>query len=177
MHLSNYIPAWGSAIAAWVTTEQDLRWLAPGTLPPLTGEKITAWKKAGGASLVGFGRGSELPIAYGELNPMKSEAGHFWIGHILVDPRLRGCGMGRLFVRKLLEEAFHRREAFRVSLVVFPENRAAIQCYQKCGFRMTGDEKHRFLPGGPRHRLLRFEAEPSVLSSNRQVRTRIPVEQ
>ncbi len=177
MHLSNYIPKWGDSIAAWVTSEQDLRWLAPGTLPPLTGDKINAWKKVGGAALVGFERSGELPVAYGELNPMRSEAGHFWIGHVLIDPQKRGLGVGRLFVRKLLEDAFCRQEARRVSLVVFPDNQPAVHCYQKCGFRIVGDESHRFLPGGPRHRLLRLEADPSVLNTNkRAARVQQPVE-
>jgi RimJ/RimL family protein N-acetyltransferase len=178
MHLSNYNTKWGDFIAAWVQSEQDLRWLAPGTLPPLTGEKISAWKKVGGWALVGFERAAVAPVAYGELNPMRSEAGHFWIGHVLIDPQKRGLGVGRLFVHKLLEEAFQRQEARRVSLVVFPDNQAAVHCYQKCGFRIVGDENHRFLPGGPRHRLLRLEAGPGVLHSNkRRVGARFPVEQ
>ena len=167
MHLSNYIPIWGNSIAAWATSDQDLRWLAPGTVPPLTGEKITAWKKAGGSSLVGFEAHAKFPVAYGELNPMRSEADHFWIGHVVVDPRSRGRGVGRLFVRKLLEEAFYQQHACRVSLVVFPENRAAMHCYRRCGFRIVGDERHQFLPGGPKHRLLRLEAGPGVLTSNK----------
>ena len=106
----------------------------PGTLPPLTGEKITAWKKAGGASLVGFEKHSEFPVAYGEINPMRSETDHFWIGHVVVDSQLRGRGVGRRFVRRLLEEAFHKQHARCVSLVVFPENQAAVHCYRRCGF-------------------------------------------
>ena len=170
LHLSNYLPAWGDAIAAWVMSDQDLRWLAPGTVPPLTGEKITAWKKPGGASLVGFEANAKFPVAYGELNPMQTEANHFWIGHVVVDSSSRGRGVGRLFVRKLLEEAFYRQEARRVSLVVFPENGAAVHCYQRCGFRIVGDERHRFLPGGPRHRLLRLEADSSVFTSKKSPR-------
>lgn len=167
MRLTPYTPTWGNLIASWVTSDLDLRWLAPGTVPPLSGEKITAWKKVGGASLVGFEGRSKVPVAYGEVNPMRTEAGHFWIGHIVVDPALRGCGLGRLFVHKLLEEAFHKQKAGRVSLVVFPENRAAVHCYERCGFRIVGDERHRFLPGGARHRLLRLEADPGVLTSYR----------
>jgi ribosomal protein S18 acetylase RimI-like enzyme len=165
MHLSTYKSAWGSLVAAWVTSEQDLLWLAPGTQGPLTGDKITAWKKVGGASLVGFEAHAKSPVVYGELNPMRSEADHFWIGHVVVDPRSRGRGIGRLFVRKLLEEAFTKQQARRVSLVVFPENRAAVSCYRRCGFCVVGDERHRFQPGGPKHRLLRFEAGPEVLTT------------
>ena len=167
MHLTSYTPIWGNSIAGWVTSEEDLRWLAPGTLPPLTAEKVTAWKKAGGASLVGFEEPSVFPVAYGELNPMQSEAEHFWLGHVVVDSRLRGRGVGRLFVQKLLEQAFSRQHARRVSLVVFPENQPAVHCYRRCGFRIVGEERHRFLPDGERHRLLRLEAGPGTIKSNK----------
>jgi|CXWL01.1.fsa_nt_gi RimJ/RimL family protein N-acetyltransferase len=163
MHLTNYLPVWGNSIAAWVHSDQDLRWLAPSTLPPLTGEKINAWRKAGGTSLVGFEKHSKFPVAYGEINPMRSDGGRFWIGHVVVDSQMRGRGVGRRFVRGLLEEAFHEQHARRVSLVVFPENRAAVHCYRHCGFRIVGDEHHQFLPDGPRHRLLRLEAGPGAL--------------
>ncbi len=175
MHLEPYTPAWGGLIAAWVKSEQDLRWLAPGTEPPLTGEKITAWKKPGGFSLVGFEGRSKYPLAYGELNPMRSDAGHFWIGHVIVDPQLRNCGVGRLFVGRILEVAFYKQRAQRVSLVVFPDNRPAICCYENCGFRIVGDESHRFQTGGPKHRLLRLEADPSALTTNKLSRQRTAV--
>ena len=35
-------------VARWVQTPQQLRLLAPGTGPPLTGTKVTRWKKPGG---------------------------------------------------------------------------------------------------------------------------------
>lgn len=163
MQFMPYLPVWGDLIAAWVKTEQDLHWLAPGTPPPLTGEKITSWKKSGGHSLVGFEKRGKFPVAYGELNPMRTDAAHLWIGHVVVDPQLRNCGIGREFVWGLLEEAFRKEKARRVSLVVFPENKPAVCCYQNCGFHIVGDESHRFQSGGLKYRLLRLEAEPSVL--------------
>lgn len=164
MILAAYKPKWGELVAQWVTTAVDARWLAPGTPPPLTGEKVNAWKKAGGSNYVGFQRNVFHPVAYGELNPMRLDSGHYWIGHVIVDPRVRGQGIGRAFVRKLLEDAFQHFHARRVSLVVFPENAAAIQCYRYCGFRVVGEERHKFKPDGEAQRLLRLEADPTVLN-------------
>jgi len=165
MELQPYNPIWGNLVAGWATSQEDAYWLAPGTVPPLTAEKVTAWKKPGGSSLVGFLEDSPFPVAYGELNPMQSEAAHFWLGHVIVEPALRGQGVGALFVRKILETAFSRQQARRVSLVVFPDNVGAIKCYRNCGFRIVGEEQHRCLPGGPRQRLLRLEANCSTISS------------
>jgi RimJ/RimL family protein N-acetyltransferase len=156
---------YGDLIASWVRTDEDLRWLAPGTPPPLTGPKIAGWRKPGGSSLVAFEGRSAYPVCYGELNPMRHEADHYWIGHVIVDPALRSCGIGKAFVRLLLSHAFGTRAARKVSLVVFPDNRAAIHCYESCGFRRVGDESHRFAPGGGPERLLRFEAGPAAIQS------------
>lgn len=164
MFIATYKPKWGDIVAQWVTSAEDAKWLAPGTPPPLTAEKVTAWKKSGGSSFVGFMKDYYLPVAYGELNPMRLDSGHYWVGHVIVDPSQRGRGIGRLFVRKLLEDAFHHLHARRVSLVVFPENTGAIRCYVNCGFRVVGEERHRFKPDAELHRLLRLEADPSVLN-------------
>lgn len=148
----------GELIASWVQSDSDLRLLAPGTVPPLTAEKIIGWKKPGGAAYLALEGRLSRPVGYGELNPMRLETRHFWIGHVIVEPLLRNCGIGRQFVRLLLSEAFDRRKAEKVSLVVFPENVSAIHCYESCGFERVGDELHRFASGGRKERLLRFEA-------------------
>ena len=168
MKLVPFTSLFGDLIATWVRCDDDLRWLAPGTLPPLTSEKIVAWKKPGGSAWMGFEGRSKNPVCYGELNPMRLEADHYWIGHVVVDPHLRSCGLGRKFVRLLLAEAFEARGAQKVSLVVFPQNLAAVHCYQSCGFELVGDESHRFTPGGVKERLLRLETRPPELRSGRR---------
>lgn len=168
MKLVPFTNPFGDRIASWVRSEEDLRWLAPGTSPPLTSAKIAAWTKPGGEAVLGFEGRSKDPLCYGELNPMRLEADHFWIGHIIVDPNLRGCGIGRQFVQMLLAQASGNHKARKVSLVVFPENQAAIHCYESCGFQLVGDECHRFAVGGPKERLLRFEARPSAFTPGKR---------
>jgi len=157
VHIRAFDATDAGPLARWVGTARDLRWLAPGTLPPLTPEKVLAWKKPGGRAYCLSTCDAPEPIGYGELNPMRGENGHWWLGHVIVRGDLRGQGIGHVFVRGLLDRAFHELNADRVSLIVFPGNVAAIGCYRRNGFNPVSDEYHRFEPGGSKHRLLRFE--------------------
>ncbi len=157
MRFAVFRPGFARTVAGWVRSREELRWLAPSTPAPLTAAKVEAWRRVGGEAFVFSQLRSAHPLAYGELNRMRHDVGHLWMGHVIVDPVHRGKGIGLRFVKRLLMEAFIRREAGRVSLVVFPGNRAAVQCYLAAGFCCTGDEHHRFIPGGPLQRLLRFE--------------------
>ena len=162
--LVRFDPSHAPHVAAWVETDQELHWLAPSTPPPLTAEKVIAWKHPGGTALVAVEPASRFhqslgaePVGYAELNPMKGDANrHLWIGHVVVAPQLRGGGIGRAFVRSLLAYAFGTLAANRITLVVFPENRSAIRCYQSVGFAIVQKERHRFGQSTTRHKLLRL---------------------
>jgi len=155
--LTPFQPWHSPTIARWVQTEQQLRWLAPSTHPPLTAEKILGWKKPGGSAFVLVKGGEESPLGYGEINPMRRGDEHVWLGHIIVRPNQRGRGMGSTLLRALLVEAFERRNATHVALIVFPDNLAALRCYRRVGFSLLGEEIHQFDGAGPTHRLLRLE--------------------
>ena len=159
LDLKPFDERFAGVVAGWVETEEELRWLAPSTEPPLNAPKVIAWKKPNGLRFV-LTRGDDpLPLGYAELNPMRRDAGHKWLGHVVVNPGCRGHGLGGVVVRTLLSYAFDRLFAERVSLIVFPDNTVAIQCYLGAGFTVLGEEHHRFNDAGPRHRLLRLQAE------------------
>ncbi len=144
-------------IARWADTPERLRLLAPGTDSPLTAEKVVGWVRPNGHALTLVRGGESRPIGYGELNPMRVERDHFWVGHVVLDPRERGRGLGRSFVRGLVSHGFDRLGAKKLSLIVFPENAPAIRCYRGVGFVQVGEEYHDFKRNGERSRLLRFE--------------------
>ena len=156
--LRAFDPRCAGLVVSWVRTPQELFHLAPKTAPPLTVAKVLGWRRPQGQPLLLWPAEGELPLGYAELNPMKSDSRHLWLGHVVLDPRCRGKGEGRRFVQALLRWGEEELGARRVSLVVFPDNQAAVACYLKAGFSLRGDEYHRFEPDGPRHRLLRFEA-------------------
>lgn len=159
--LADFEAKQANTILGWVTSPQLLRWVAPSTSAPLTIEKIIQWKKPRGEAYVLLGpddqpSGETIPLGYGELNPMRYEPDHLWLGHIIVSPEARGCGLGKLLVQKLLEQSITRHRATIISLIVFPENIDAIACYKSVGFRLLREESHRF-GQGPLHRLLRLQ--------------------
>ena len=115
------------------------------------------WKKPGGSAFVLVKGGDGSPRGYGEINLMRGGGEYLWLGHVVVRPDQRGRGLGSTLLRALLVEAFERRNATRVALIVFPENLAALRCYRRVGFSLSGEEHHQFSDGGPTHRLLRLE--------------------
>jgi len=123
------------------------------------------WNKSGGEAYVLVKHGEGSPWGYGEINPMRQDGGHVWLGHVIVRPDRRGQGLGSVLLRALLSEAFERRDATRVALIVFPDNHAALRCYRRAGFSLTGEELHQFGGEGLTHRLLRLEiTRPTVLT-------------
>ncbi len=155
--LRAFDPRYAAVIAQWVESQEELRWLAPSTKGPLTALKVSAWKRAGRRAFMLTADDAPEPVGYGELSPMRADPTHFWIGHVIVRPDQRGRGAGRALVRALLDQSFRQLFAKRVSLVVFPDNKAAIDCYRRVGFRIVAEEFHRFGGRGPAHRLLRLE--------------------
>jgi RimJ/RimL family protein N-acetyltransferase len=150
-------------IVEWVRDDQELFLMAPQTLPPLTIEKVTDWCTTanGRQPWLLWNYEADEPLGYGELNPLQYCPGHWWIGHFLIAPAARGRGLGRRFVRLLLAHAFLRHAAQRVGLVVFPENLAAIYCYERAGFCHDGQEQRPFEASGTVHTLLRMTIRQS----------------
>ena len=106
LHLEPFDRCHSPVVARWVPDPQQLRLLAPGTDPPLTAAKVDRWKKPGGYAFLLVENGVTDPIGYGELNPMRSERRHMWLGHIVICPQRRGRGIGQAFVRALVSHAF-----------------------------------------------------------------------
>ncbi len=133
--------------------------LTPTTRPPLTATKVVAWTRAPDRAFLLFEAHRNEPCGYAEVNAMCVNEEHMWIGHVLLDPRVRGRGMGTAFTRLLVDAAFNSLGAERLSLIVFPHNEAAIRSYLRAGFTLRGDEYHRFGRVGRRYRMLRFELD------------------
>jgi RimJ/RimL family protein N-acetyltransferase len=157
LELRSFGIEFGGTVAGWVRSEAELRWLAPTTVPPLTAAKVVGWTKPTDRPLLMFENGEGVPAGYAELNPLQSQAGQLWLGHVVVDPARRGRGLGKQFSRRLLQAAFADGEVERVVLIVFPDNTAAVRCYRACGFEIACEERHRFRPGQAVCRMLRLE--------------------
>ena len=159
--LKRFDPVFSAEVASWVRGPAELKWVAPSCTPPITSSMVRNWVKVNGRALILGSAGARLPIGYGELNPLRNNPGELWIGHVVLNPSVRGRGLGEHFTRLLLAYAFDEMAAERVSLVVFPENARAVDCYRRAGLRPVAEEFHRF-GSGPKRRLVRMEAQPSA---------------
>lgn len=146
----------GPLVASWARDDQELFWLAPKTPPPLTAAKVVGWASPEGRPLLFHCDSLLEPAGYLELNPMPADWGHYWLGHCVIRPEQRGSGLGRHMISLTLELAFRAHRAYRVSLVVFPENTSAIRCYRNAGFIDAGDQWKYFCTTGQQHRMLQM---------------------
>jgi len=140
-------------VASWVRDDSELFWLAPKTTTPLTAAKVVGWITSEARPLLFYGDDPAEPLGYLELNPMPADWGHYWLGHCIVHPDHRGAGLGRQMIALTLDLAFRIQRAYRVSLVVFPENTSAIRCYRSAGFIDAGEQWKYFVTTGRQHRM------------------------
>ena len=160
--LARFEPEWAACVISWVRDAREAYWLAPKTAPPLTPEGLLRWQEPGHAPFLLWEMAGTKPVGYGEVNRLNVRQGHYWLGHLVVDPGRRGRGYGVQLTRLLLKEAFARRGARRVTLVVFPENQAALACYRSAGMLDDGYEWHSFPVYGRRECLLRLAAASTI---------------
>ncbi|MET1254064.1 GNAT family N-acetyltransferase [Aliikangiella maris] len=72
-----------------------------------------------------------------------SRFGNQHLGRIVVNPKYRGQGIGHQLVTRLLTKT---NPAFTRSLLVYKDNLAALQLYQKLGFQRTLPPNDEVLP-------------------------------
>jgi RimJ/RimL family protein N-acetyltransferase len=156
--LEPFEPRYADLVLSWISSPEEAYWVAPRTAPPLTAEEVLQWQAPGHQPFLLYEKGRAEPIGYGELNVLGGYGRRYWLGHLIVDPVHRGRGHGQLLTRLLLWRAFSRHAASEVSLVVFPENRAAILCYEAAGMRPDGYETHQLASYQRKVRLLRMVA-------------------
>lgn len=151
-------PCWAAAVASWPRDAREAYWLAPKTRPPLTADEVLRWRKPGHEPYMLLVPEGDEPVGYGELNRILGAPRQYWLGHLVIAATARGRGLGIHLTRLLLQEAFERRGARRVTLVVFPDNERALACYRAAGMLDDGFEWHRFPAYRRRECLVRLAA-------------------
>lgn len=74
----------------------------------------------------------EKVVGYGELWS-DAEEDEIELARIIVAPGIRGKGIGRVLVRRLLAQALKAGRS-DVFMRVHPDNRPALRCYRRAGF-------------------------------------------
>jgi RimJ/RimL family protein N-acetyltransferase len=135
-----------SIVVAWASSPREGdRWASVGEA---TEQTMARWHAETGVHpFVLVVDGS--PRGYGEVweDPDEDEAE---LGRVIVDPEVRGRGLGRLLVTLLAERA--RELGYdQIWVRVVPTNRAATTCYARAGFvRAPRELEAAFNVGQPR---------------------------
>jgi RimJ/RimL family protein N-acetyltransferase len=134
-------------IGSWVPTyEQMVQWSGPWNFEfPLDEHQLAALFLTDSLDN-GLQRQQFVAVEPGSMRPVgqigfsriwtKTNAAH--LGPVIVDPALRGQGIGQQATCELLKIGFEDLKLHRIELVVFDFNRPAIACYKKAGFRVEG---------------------------------------
>ncbi len=78
----------------------------------------------------------ERIIGFAELDQIQENRSDAVLARVVLEPEMRGRGLGAFTIKSILKQAFCILQLERVSLVVYQNNTRAIRCYEACGFRM-----------------------------------------
>ena len=141
MTLRDYKKEDGDVIAGWITSEEEFcKWSAGRYKSfPVTGDDIN------GNYAPQLETGRFFPLT--AVDEKGDPEGHFIIrypndddtsvrfGFVIVDPSLRGKGIGKEMLRLGIEFAKEKLSASRIEIGVFENNEAARRCYESIGFK------------------------------------------
>lgn len=131
------------AVVSWVPDAVALHRFAGSSLSwPLTVGELAASSAADGVT-------AWVLDHDGEVAGHVRMTWHFPVvrfGHVLVDPALRGRGLGRRLVVLALEQA-RADGAERIDLAVLDGNDVAQRLYESLGFTLTGERSHDVMLG------------------------------
>ncbi|MGW3917313.1 GNAT family N-acetyltransferase [Streptomyces sp. NPDC005070] len=134
MDLVPFTPAHAASVASWpLSVTEVVMWCGRNTIP-VTEQEISGWQQDDDVQshvLVD----DERPLAYGELW-FDADQDEVELARLIVNPEVRGQGLGRELVRGLLRRAVEA--GFDdVFMRVHPDNGRALGCYLGAGFELV----------------------------------------
>ena len=160
MILRQYESKDGTAIAGWIRNIEELyNWSADRYCKfPLTGsdidENYAPMLSAGKFfPLTAVGDDGRITGHFIIRYPDKSDESTVRFGFVIVDPALRGQGMGSEMLRLGIDHVRQNFSAKRIDLGVFADNVSAARCYGAVGFTEFGREMFP-MPAGERECIL-----------------------
>lgn len=94
------------------------------------------------------GNGSITKIGVCSIVVIDEITRHAVIGIHIGSKDYRGLGIGSAAVDMLMEFAFKRMNLESLSLTVVEDNKEAIKCYERCGFKRQGIQRNRAYVNG-----------------------------
>ena len=132
-------------IVSWIKTERIFRFWCADRFEnyPITADDLNdQYENSEGAEDVfHFTAYDEQGIA-GHINirfPNKNDIDTVRLGYVIIDDSRRGQGLGRAMVKLALKYSTEIMGAKKVTIGVFAENAAALNCYLQSGFVQSGD--------------------------------------
>jgi RimJ/RimL family protein N-acetyltransferase len=141
-------------LIGWIPSEDALlRWTASSFAFPLTREHLRRHLQESaerGDRLIfkAVETASGAACGHIELGGIDQRNRSLRIGRVLLDPAVRGRGLGVAMMRRAVAVAFGQLGMHRVELAVFEVNPQAIACYERAGFRQEGMRRESFLGTG-----------------------------
>ena len=132
MELKPFEDGHTALVASWASTAQEVALLSGRDEFPFPAELVDSWRKVADDIAAYLYFDGANPVGYGELW-LDDEEDEVELARIIVDPEVRGRGVGRELVRALLGPALDAGYS-EVFLRVRPENSAAIRAYHGSGF-------------------------------------------
>ncbi len=124
---------------AWVTDDAFLRRFAgPGLRRPLAFEQLVAPSDDTCIAFAVTDGASGRTIGHAQLRGIDRARRSCRIARVLLDPGLQGRGLGGELVNALIDYASSSLGMVEITLNVYPDNVAAVRCYERCGFAFTG---------------------------------------
>jgi ribosomal protein S18 acetylase RimI-like enzyme len=132
VELRGFSDGYGDQVAGWATDAKEVALLSGRVEFPFPAELRTSWRKIESDIHSYLLFDGDRPVGYGEVW-LDDEEDEVELARIIVDPQVRGRGVGLELVRALLGPALEAGYS-EVFLRVRPENAAAIRTYHRSGF-------------------------------------------
>ena len=139
--LRPYSPQDAETILSWIKDETSYyQWCAGlfGPYHPLTEEEFT--RKVTAHIPYTYAE-TDRPVGFLFLRVPEGRDSIMRLGFVILDPQLRGKGLGSAMVREALNLVFHHHGMKRAELGVFDNNPSALYCYEAAGFQLTGKKE------------------------------------
>lgn len=164
MELRGFDDGYGVQVAGWALDEKEVALLSGRVVYPFPDELLASWWTVDSDIHSYLLFDGERPVGYGEVW-LDDEEDEVELARIIVDPEVRGRGVGGELVRALLGPALDAGYS-EVFLRVRPENAAAIRAYHGSGFvDVPAALMEEWNDGQPvPYRWMRYAGEPGGLT-------------
>ena len=154
MHLPATTSADLELILKWVPSETAMMlWSGPTFSWPLTRHQLERYLQNGQRQYwIGLHPTSGKPVGHASLL-IDNQTRTMRLGFILLDPAIRGRGLGRELIETAVRAGFEATDLPVMTLGVYAHNPSARHTYENLGFRETGRVRRTEVDGRPWHAL------------------------